>query len=357
MRPYRFDMSMRVPARAVALLAVGVLLLGGVPAAAVEKELREARLELRETKAKIRARSKRMNTLQRELNRLATEISRNHDQVHRAEKQIGKLQGKLDALEVHLAELQQNLDDRNREALMNGPGVPVMYLLTATSVADVAARISLITEMNRRDDLLARRVQNNAERLARGRAQMLRLQRARQLAIQQLQVQQSQLDRKLELSRKLFEQLKEHKEVAKDTVLEVLLKVRPFAACPVQGPHAIANDFGIWVHRSPERGGDHVHQGNDIMAPGGTPIVAPFPGTAVAVPNELGGNAVNVYGPYGYVYNAHLSAYGKLGPVEIGDVIGYVGATGNTSANHNHFEWHPNNGPAADPYPFLLKVC
>ncbi|HEX6331151.1 MAG TPA: peptidoglycan DD-metalloendopeptidase family protein [Actinomycetota bacterium] len=351
--------SSRAPARAIALLTVGVLLLGGVPgpAAAVDNELREARLELRATKAKIRAKSKRMNALQRELNKLATQISRNHDQVLHAEKNMDKLQGKLDALEVNLAQLQQNLDDRNREAFIEGPGAPVLYLLTATSAAEAAARISIITEMNRRDDLLAHRVQNNAERLSRGRAQMLRLQRARQLAIQQLQVQQAQLDRKLELSRKLFAQLKDHKDDAIDAVLEVLLKVRPFAVCPVQGPHAIANDFGIWVHRSPERGGDHVHQGNDIMAPGGTPIVAPFPGTAVAVPNNLGGNAVKVYGRYGYVYNAHLSAYGTLGPVEIGDVIGYVGATGNTSANHDHFEWHPNNGPAADPYPFLLKVC
>jgi murein DD-endopeptidase MepM/ murein hydrolase activator NlpD len=349
----------RAPARALAFLLTGALLLGGVPgpATAVDKELREARLELRDTKAKIRARSKRMNALQRELNALATEISRNYDQIHHAEEHIGELQVKLDALELHLAQLQGNLGDRNREAFIEGPGAPVLYLLTATSAAEAAARLSIISEMNRRDDLLARRVQNNAERLSRGRAQMLRLQRARQLAIQQLKVQTSQLDRKLELSRKLFDQLKDHKEDAKDAVLEVLLKVRPFAVCPVQGPHAIANDFGIWVHRTPERGGDHVHQGNDIMAPGGTPIVAPFPGTAVATPNKLGGNAVKVYGRYGYVYNAHLSAYGKLGPVEIGDVIGYVGATGNTGANHNHFEWHPNNGPAADPYPFLLKVC
>lgn len=352
--------SSRAPARALAALTASVLLLGllaGVPATAVEKELREVRLELRETKAKIRARSKRMNALQRDLNRLATEISRNHDQIHRAEGNIEKLQGKLEARELHLGQLQASLDERNREAFIEGPGAPVEYLLTATSAAEAAYRLSILTEMNHRDDLLAQRVQNGAERLSRGRAQMLRLQRARQLAIQQLRVQKAQLDRKMELSRKLFEQLKDHKEVAKDAVIEVVLKVKPFAVCPVEGPHAIANDFGIWVHRTPERGGDHVHQGNDIMAPAGTPIVAPFPGEAVAVPNDLGGNAVSVYGIYGYVYNAHLSAYGTLGPVEIGDVIGYVGATGNTSANHDHFEWHPNNGPAADPYPFLIKVC
>jgi hypothetical protein len=45
-----------------------------------------------------------------------------------------------------------------------------------------------------------------------------------------------------------------------------------------------------------------------MFAADGTPVVAPFPGEAVATPNELGGLAVTVYGAPGYVYNAHLSA-------------------------------------------------
>ena len=64
----------------------------------------------------------------------------------------------------------------------------------------------------------------------------------------------------------------------------------------------------------------HIHQGNDIMAPTGAPIVAPFDGEAVAASSELGGIAVKVYGAGGYVYNAHLSAYGKLGAVHGRDV-------------------------------------
>jgi murein DD-endopeptidase MepM/ murein hydrolase activator NlpD len=207
--------------------------------------------------------------------------------------------------------------------------------------------------MNRRDEVLAFRVQQNAERLERGRAELLRLQRARQFALQQLEVDQVEMRHKLRRSRKLFESLQQHKE----DVLAVVAKYHPFAVCPVDGPVAIADDFGIWVHHSKKEGGDHIHQGNDMMAAGGTPIVAPFDGVAVDAKNKIGGNAVKVYGEYGYVYNAHLSAYGQLGPVETGDVIGYVGATGNTNANHDHFEWHPNNGPAVDPHEFLLQVC
>jgi len=99
---------------------------------------------------------------------------------------------------------------------------------------------------------------------------------------------------------------------------------------------------------------------------------------AVADPNDLGGNAVVVRGNDGYVYNAHLSAYGHLGPVKTGDVIGYVGNTGDAqgTAYHDHFEWHPyagptiqwvssygfvtidsGNPPAVDPYPYLKQAC
>jgi murein DD-endopeptidase MepM/ murein hydrolase activator NlpD len=125
--------------------------------------------------------------------------------------------------------------------------------------------------------------------------------------------------------------------------------------CPVDMPHAYSDDFGAprWA------GGFHHHQGNDIFAPEGTPIRAPFDGTAVRAENTLGGLAVKVLGDGGYVYNAHLSAYGELGKVSVGTIIGYVGNTGDAvhSAPHNHFEWHPNGGDAVDPYPYLNAVC
>jgi murein DD-endopeptidase MepM/ murein hydrolase activator NlpD len=111
------------------------------------------------------------------------------------------------------------------------------------------------------------------------------------------------------------------------------------------------------VHHPPNQGGDHIHQGNDIYAAMGVPIVAPFDGTAVTATNHIGGLAVKVFGDFGYVYNAHLSAFGQLGTVQAGDVIGYVGATGNAGGPHDHFEWHPGNGAAVDPHGFLLMVC
>ena len=128
-----------------------------------------------------------------------------------------------------------------------------------------------------------------------------------------------------------------------------------FRVCPVDAPHYIHNDFGEIVNV--EGVVPHVHMGSDIEAPTWTPIRAPFDGYAWGSYSPLGGYQVRVRGDRGYVFNAHLIAYGDLGWVGAGTVIGYVGATGDSTAPHNHFEWHPWHGGAVDPYYLLSLAC
>ena len=128
-----------------------------------------------------------------------------------------------------------------------------------------------------------------------------------------------------------------------------------FRYCPIRGWHSIADNFGITV-RLPDVP-VHRHTGSDIAAYSGTPIVAPFDGYASASSSELGGLEARVTGSRGYVYNAHLSSYAALGYVRAGTVIGYVGATGDATTSHDHFEWHPYGGSAVDPYPYLSVSC
>jgi len=128
-----------------------------------------------------------------------------------------------------------------------------------------------------------------------------------------------------------------------------------FRVCPVDTPHYIHSDFGEIVHV--EGVEPHIHMGNDIEAPSWTPIRAPFDGYAWGSSSPLGGYQVRVRGDRGYVFNAHLIAYGDLGWVGAGTVIGYVGATGDSTASHDHFEWHPWNGGAVDPHYLLTLAC
>jgi hypothetical protein len=143
----------------------------------------------------------------------------------------------------------------------------------------------------------------------------------------------------------------------------------PFSTCPVRGVVGYRDDFGV----PRGTGGYHPHSGNDMHAPIGRPIRAPFDGLAVAhVDNWFAGKSVGLVGDNGFTRNAHLSRFGHLGYVRAGAVIGYVGQTGDALTPHDHFEWHPWNRArplhvaqsgfgrvldAIDPYPFLNKVC
>jgi murein DD-endopeptidase MepM/ murein hydrolase activator NlpD len=145
------------------------------------------------------------------------------------------------------------------------------------------------------------------------------------------------------------------KVIVEKRVRKIVRSDGPFFICPVQANGFFSNDFG-----APRfTGGYHPHQGNDIFADLGSPIVAPFDGRAVVATNRIGGLAVKVFGEEGYVYNAHLIHIQRVGQVKAGTVIGHVGDTGNAVGTHphNHFEWHPENGRAVNPYPYLQEVC
>lgn len=125
--------------------------------------------------------------------------------------------------------------------------------------------------------------------------------------------------------------------------------------CPVQGPHAFSNDWGQ------PRSGGRTHQGNDIMAPRGTPVVASVAGSVKGHNSGLGGISYYLKGVDGNTYfGTHLDRLsGASGNVAAGTVVGYVGSTGNASANapHLHFEIHPGGGAAVNPYATLSRYC
>lgn len=123
--------------------------------------------------------------------------------------------------------------------------------------------------------------------------------------------------------------------------------------CPVAGPNAFGDTWGA------PRSGGRTHEGVDMMSPAGTPLVAAVAGSVTMKTNALGGNVVWLIGVDGAkYYYAHLSAWeGGSRSVSAGEVIGYVGRTGNTTANHLHFEIHPGGGSAVNPYPTVRQYC
>lgn len=126
--------------------------------------------------------------------------------------------------------------------------------------------------------------------------------------------------------------------------------------CPVQGARAFTNDWG-----DPRGGGRRRHQGTDILAARGTPVVAPVSGTVRSASSANGGLSFYLNGSDGIRYfGAHLDSYaGRSGAVRQGDVIGTVGTSGNARGGppHLHFEMHPGGGAPVNPYPTVRKYC
>jgi len=131
---------------------------------------------------------------------------------------------------------------------------------------------------------------------------------------------------------------------------------------PVNGPHVLTDSWGDF--RADLRG--QGHQGNDIMAARGVPVVAVADGTIKRLTRQetgLGGiwiwlvdNAGNEY------YYAHLTdivaGLDAGSKVTAGQQIGTVGNTGDARYGdpHLHFEIHPGGGSAIDPYKELLAA-
>jgi murein DD-endopeptidase MepM/ murein hydrolase activator NlpD len=129
---------------------------------------------------------------------------------------------------------------------------------------------------------------------------------------------------------------------------------------PVADPHTFREDFGD--PRQPDTPLAHPHQGCDIVATQGTELYAAERGVITQLSEGgLGGTTLWLKGESGTAYYyAHLFAYApRLHPgqlVEGGDLVGYVGQTGDATGPHLHFEVHPGGGAAVDPYPILLAV-
>ncbi|HEU5249319.1 MAG TPA: M23 family metallopeptidase, partial [Thermoanaerobaculia bacterium] len=133
---------------------------------------------------------------------------------------------------------------------------------------------------------------------------------------------------------------------------------------PIYGTASFGDSFG--GPRPGVRGG--WHHGEDLFAPLGAPVLAVADGTLHTIGfNRLGGYRLWLRDGLGNeFYYAHLSAYTQLAVegrrVEAGDVIGFVGDTGDADGGspHLHFEIHPAamvglgyDGVVA-PYPILL---
>lgn len=112
------------------------------------------------------------------------------------------------------------------------------------------------------------------------------------------------------------------------------------------------------------RSGGRLHIGVDIIGPTGLALYAVTDGTITKMygaDSKLSGNALRLTAADAtYFFYAHLDSFAPglvVGSkVRAGQIIGYMGASGNAGNSHLHFEVHPGGGEAVNPYPVIKAV-
>jgi murein DD-endopeptidase MepM/ murein hydrolase activator NlpD len=383
------EKSMHAPSRLTGLLhaAVALLLLAALSPVAsaqtsTEEQLEDADAEVDRLVAEISQQEQELEGLMAQAAEMWQRVQDAEARFQQISVELEKTRENLHDAQSEFAALQRRLDARARETFMAGPGTELEFLFGSTSLVDLSARLEYVSAVSETDVDLAIDVQNLKNELAAEKQEEERLRASRAAALQRAREEKAAVDANLAEQQRILDDLEAKKahavELAKrldrklQRELEALTGVQffdgVFEVCPVDAPRAVYDGFG-----APRFGGGyHPHAGNDIMAPMNTPIRATFDGTASTSVNGLGGYAVSVYGANGYTYNAHLAQPGVSGSVSAGDIIGYVGVSGNATTPHNHFEWHPYSipenwpvspygysviGSAVNPWPLLSQVC
>ena len=376
--PNTRSLRRRLGAILTCILLVGLVVLpagpaGGVPDRVIEQRLKEYERRLKQAQTEATALGKTISRTKSELQQIRARVEGLKGNVLIAQAEYDKLVKELEEAQAEQEATRKDLDNvrgdmegRTRSAFIAGPAGGLELILGAQSFQEVAERSTFLNALQAQDADTADSIKAAAERLHELAIKAREKARQAELALRLLDKQKEDLQAEAANEAAKVDELNKQLHAANLLVkkwgdkVEVTVKKLgysvggdgPLYSCPVPDYTYIADGFG-----DPRVG--HTHQGNDVPAPMGSDVVAPFDGVAKDSSNSLGGIAISVYGKDGYVYMAHNSAIVKTGRVDAGEVIAKVGMSGNAQGTlpHVHFEWHPNGGSAVDPNPYLLEVC
>lgn len=400
----RSDRTFPVGPRLLALGAAIAALLVSVPmagaSAPTKSQVQSAHQAYQDAQAQISQYRSEIESTQIELNAAVEKLDRLQAELEEIQAQIAETRARIADAQARYERLREQLEQRAAQAFIAGPASDLEIFLGATSMDDLSDRMEFVDAVTRSDAALAQQASNLKVVLEIEEASLEELEAKQQDQVDEQTALRDEIltklsyisslrDRAVSLAAQTLQKYKDLSKQRKDyleqqaqssvsppapNVLPPAGFDNPLKVCPVDPPRAFSDGFG-----APRYTGDfHLHAGNDILSDYGTPIRAPFDGMAKPTYNTLGGNGEYVYAADGsYVYNAHLDHYSanSNGPVKAGDVIGYVGDTGDAKGTpHDHFEWHPTSVPAnwpasfygyvtipgttaVNPYPILNEVC
>lgn len=319
-----------------------------------------------------------------ELTAVELRLSVQRSRRERLDAQVAELTARLVAIRTEEAASIEQLERRVREIYMADEPDPVAFMIGATSFSDLIDTVEMLNRIGRQDDRIVKRVARARQRTV-DAARAARLARAEareaEREISAHVIEQRTISARLIASRDALHAAEHDKQTTLDTIqgeraeyeheVEVLEAESAALAAQIRsaqeqavatGSSPAPNPGGLsWPVSGPvvsgfgPRGG-RLHEGIDIIAASGTPVRASAAGTVIHA-GWLGGYGLLVVIDHGgglstaYAHNSSL-ARGVGARVVQGEVIAYVGSTGNSSGPHVHFEVRVN-GTAVDPMGYL----
>ncbi|HVF20073.1 MAG TPA: peptidoglycan DD-metalloendopeptidase family protein [Mycobacteriales bacterium] len=286
---------------------------------------------------------------------------------------ILKLQRRLVADEKALAAVRGRLSQRARLVYMAGLGGAGLEVMVTADDPDAALeRISLLNAATRADRSALDRSRSVRRRVEATRRSLVLARRESAKALATMRTEGARITRLLRSAEasESMEALNSRKEAlnARNAALAARrpkratrsggsLRMSGNYACLVGSNHAFRDTWGA------PRSGGRRHKGVDVFAPMGSPSYAVTDGVISNIhAGGNGGKMLYLRGDDGNEYfYSHMSSYAsKEGDrVRAGEIIAYVGDTGNARGGspHVHFEVHPGGGAPINPTPFTHRVC
>jgi murein DD-endopeptidase MepM/ murein hydrolase activator NlpD len=327
-------------------------------------------IALADTAADLAKAKKERAEIQRRLDRTVADYHAAEARLATTQHEIAETQARLTEAENRLQRAQLALGKRANALYRAGPTSVIQVLIASDGLSDFLRRLQLLERASNSDSAVmigaqrARAEMNDlkADLEARRNQEQQTAARLRGLAGDLGRLFKDAAAKESILLTERDAQIRRRQEAeARARRAAIVARTGSFNpgsfVCPVDGPNSFSDSWG-----DPRPGGRR-HEGVDLFAARGTPVVAVVDGAVKRHSSSAGGISMYLRGNDGSEYfYAHLNGYSDVPNgqrVPAGTVVAYVGNSGNArgAAPHLHFEIHPGGGRAINPYPTVRAAC